>query len=107
MLTFAPKKNRSYLFVLDPLHGDKADACEHVRDYLMQEALTKLGISQDDFIDPDFAHLDCPMQQNVFDCGVFCLHFIKSMYTNRDTAIATFYVSCFILVCVCTNMDMF
>lgn len=78
---------------MDPLHGKKTDTCERTREYLKQEAMDKMNIEEEDFIEPEFVHIDCPNQKNAFDCGVFCLNFIRSLYTKTEDMIEVLYVS--------------
>jgi Ulp1 family protease len=35
----------------------------------------------------------CPGQDNFTDCGVFCLHYMKSLYQYTDEMMDTLYVS--------------
>lgn len=85
------------MVVLDPLHGEREDTCRRVGEYLKQEALTKLGVPPEDFLVPSFAHLDCPMQGNAYDCGVYCLYFMKMLYTALDSTVKIILVSLFFL----------
>ncbi|KAI8890788.1 cysteine proteinase, partial [Backusella circina FSU 941] len=73
---------RSYIAILDPLGKKHAATYRSICEYLKEEAIEKLQITDDRFIVPDLILSDCPHQTNFSDCGIFCLHFIKQFYEN-------------------------
>lgn len=78
--------------MMDPLHINKAGAPRMVARYLKEEAANKLNVHQNDFIAPVVVEPDCPGQDNFTDCGVFCLHYMKSLYQYPDEMMTTLYV---------------
>ncbi|CAO3644841.1 unnamed protein product [Mucor hiemalis] len=85
-----PKK--SYIMLLDSLGGMKKETCTNISEYLKQEAMVKLNIQEDDFIEPEFVSAHCPTQKNFVDCGVFCLHYMRSLYQDPRRMMTVLYV---------------
>jgi Ulp1 family protease len=79
--------------ILDSLGGFKLETSKNISDYLLNEAMHKLNIKQDEFLEPEFVSTFCPTQKNFVDCGVFCLHYINSLYQDPDFMMDILYVS--------------
>ncbi|KAI8342872.1 hypothetical protein EDC96DRAFT_522145 [Choanephora cucurbitarum] len=84
-----PKK--PYIFTLDPLSLSKGLVARTILQYLKKEALTKLKVESTDFVEPEIVMAPCPGQKNFTDCGVFCLHYMKSLYQFPDSMMETLY----------------
>lgn len=82
--------------ILDSLAGNKKETCVNTSEYLKKEAMHKLNIQEDEFIEPEFVQAHCPNQKNFVDCGVFCLHFINSLYRDSGRMMKVLYVSIFL-----------
>jgi Ulp1 family protease len=78
---------------LDPLGLNKQTTAKCVLQYLKKEAITKLNIEESDFLAPEIVMTPCPGQDNFTDCGVFCLHYMKSLYQYPDIMMDVLYVS--------------
>lgn len=78
---------------LDPLGLNKQTTAKCVVQYLKKEAITKLHIDEADFLAPEIVMTPCPGQDNFTDCGVFCLHYMKSLYQYPDVMMDVLYVS--------------
>ncbi|KAG2229619.1 hypothetical protein INT48_004080 [Thamnidium elegans] len=78
-------KNLKAGAILDhALGGSKFETCRNTSEYLKKEAMQKLNIKEEDFVEPEFVYTDCPNQKNFVDCGVFCLHYMKSLYQYTE-----------------------
>ncbi|KAI8336465.1 hypothetical protein BD560DRAFT_413564 [Blakeslea trispora] len=86
---------KPYIFTLDPLNLTKGSVARMISQYLKKEAWTKRQVEPTDFIDPEIVMTPCPGQKNFTDCGVFCLHYMKSLYQFPDSMMKTLYVSLF------------
>lgn len=85
---------RPYVVLLDPLHLNKPGAAKMIIRYLKEEANQKLNVdTSTEFVTPDIVMPACPGQDNFTDCGVFCLHYMKSLYQYTDEMMAAIYVS--------------
>lgn len=84
-----PKK--AYIMILDSLGGMKKETCTNITEYLKQEAMVKLNIQEDEFIEPEFVSAHCPTQKNFVDCGVFCLHYMRSLYQDPRRMMKVLY----------------
>ncbi|KAG1061694.1 hypothetical protein G6F42_027609 [Rhizopus arrhizus] len=76
---------------LDPLGLNKQTTAKCVVQYLKKEAITKLNIEETDFRAPEIVMTPCPGQDNFTDCGVFCLHYMKSLYQYPDVMMDVLY----------------
>jgi Ulp1 family protease len=75
---------RPYIAILDPLGKKHAATYRSICEYLKEEAMDKLNITEERFVLPKLLQGDCPHQTNFSDCGVFCLHFVKQIYENPE-----------------------
>lgn len=87
------KQSRPYVVLLDPLHLNKPGAAKLIMRYLKEEAIQKLNIDSTEFMIPEVVKPACPGQDNFTDCGVFCLHYMKSLYQYTDDMMTTLYAS--------------
>ncbi|CAO0793032.1 unnamed protein product [Mucor circinelloides] len=83
--------NKPYIMALDPLGLNKQTTAKCVVQYLKKEAITKLNIEETDFRAPEIVMTPCPGQDNFTDCGVFCLHYMKSLYQYPDVMMDVLY----------------
>ncbi|KAK4509974.1 uncharacterized protein ATC70_008124 [Mucor velutinosus] len=83
--------NKPYIMALDPLGLNKQTTAKCVVQYLKKEAISKLNIEETDFLAPEIVMAPCPGQDNFTDCGVFCLHYMKSLYQYPDVMMDVLY----------------
>lgn len=79
--------------MLDPLKLTRNDAANNLKLYLKKEAMKKLEFDEAKFVMPEVVKTPCPVQKNYTDCGVYCLHFVRSFLENPDTMLSTLHVS--------------
>lgn len=84
---------RPYIITLDPLNLNKNSVAKDIVSYLKKEAINKLSIKESDFLEPEIIMSECPKQKNFTDCGVFCLHYMRSLYKYPDLMMTILYVS--------------
>ncbi|CAO3606592.1 unnamed protein product [Mucor fragilis] len=89
----ALNRNKPYIMALDPLGLNKQTTAKCVVQYLKKEAITKLHIDEADFLAPEIVMTPCPGQDNFTDCGVFCLHYMKSLYQYPDVMMDVLYTN--------------
>ncbi|GAN07248.1 cysteine proteinase [Mucor ambiguus] len=85
--------SKPYIMALDPLGLNKQTTAKCVVQYLKKEAITKLSIEETDFLAPEIVMTPCPGQDNFTDCGVFCLHYMKSLYQYPDVMMNVLYTN--------------
>ncbi|CEP19993.1 hypothetical protein [Parasitella parasitica] len=83
--------NKPYIMALDPLGLNKQTTAKCILQYLKKEAITKLNIEESEFLAPEIVMSPCPGQDNFTDCGVFCLHYMKSLYQYPNTMMKVLY----------------
>ncbi|KAI8641371.1 hypothetical protein BD408DRAFT_418154 [Parasitella parasitica] len=83
--------NKPYIMALDPLGLNKQSTAKCILQYLKKEAVTKLNIEESEFLAPEIVMSPCPGQDNFTDCGVFCLHYMKSLYQYPNTMMKVLY----------------
>ncbi|KAI9272150.1 hypothetical protein EDC94DRAFT_595601 [Helicostylum pulchrum] len=84
-------RKKPYIMILDALGGSKFETCKNTSEYLKKEAMHKLNIKEEDFVEPEFVYTDCPNQKNFVDCGVFCLHYMNSLYQDSERMMDVLY----------------
>ncbi|KAI9366459.1 hypothetical protein BD770DRAFT_5230 [Pilaira anomala] len=77
--------------VFDSLGGNRYETCKNTAEYLKKEAMKKLKVKEEDFVEPEFVHTSCPNQKNLVDCGVFCLHYMNSLYQDTERMMDLLY----------------
>ncbi|CAO3622715.1 unnamed protein product [Cunninghamella blakesleeana] len=90
MLSEKPtSKEKSTLYILDSLRGKHDKCVKNVTKYLCLEANYKHKIEYADFIKPIIKHPLVPRQDNVFDCGIYLLHFVELFMKSTQQFIET------------------
>ncbi|KAM0254340.1 hypothetical protein ACHAQJ_006872 [Trichoderma viride] len=80
---FDPTQPR--IITLDSLGGPHAPTCKALKEYLVEEARTKKGITLTT-IPTGMTARGIPEQNNFCDCGVFVLGYMQEFLTNPDEA---------------------
>ncbi|KAG0755870.1 hypothetical protein G6F57_011824 [Rhizopus arrhizus] len=84
-------KQKSYIMVIDSLGGTQRHVRESITKYLKAEAKKKYNIDESSFIAPQFVRVESPIQDNHYDCGVYCLYTIKQIYENNTKIMSQIY----------------
>lgn len=77
--------------VIDSLGGTQRHVRESITKYLKAEAKKKYNIEESSFIAPQFVRVESPIQDNHYDCGVYCLYTIKQIYENNMKIMSQIY----------------
>ncbi|RCH81954.1 hypothetical protein CU098_003854, partial [Rhizopus stolonifer] len=84
-------KNKPYILIVDSLGGKQRHTRKSLTNYLCKEAQEKLGVNEDDFIRPEFIQISSPIQDNYYDCGIYSLHTIHSLYKKKSEMLNSIY----------------
>ncbi|RCH93427.1 hypothetical protein CU097_000134, partial [Rhizopus azygosporus] len=76
-------RTKPYIMTMDSLGGSQRHIRRYIVEYLKKEAARKLDVLEPEFIPPEFMSIQCPQQDNHYDCGVFCLHSIYNFYKYK------------------------
>lgn len=79
---FDPKEPR--IITLDSLGGSHSATCTNLKKYLMEESRKKKNLEMDDPGKIGMTANKIPMQPNFYDCGVFCLGYVRKFLENPD-----------------------
>ncbi|KAG1041095.1 hypothetical protein G6F43_012170 [Rhizopus delemar] len=84
-------KQKPYIMVIDSLGGSQHYVRDLVTKYLKSEAKKKHKVEESSFITPQFVQVESPIQDNHYDCGVYCLYTIKQIYENNMKTMQQIY----------------
>ncbi|KAI9244062.1 hypothetical protein BY458DRAFT_551733 [Sporodiniella umbellata] len=84
-------RHKSYIIVVDSLGGKQRHVRKSLTNYLSREAQEKLGVAKDDFSAPEFVSISSPLQDNYYDCGVYSLYTMHSLYKKTDKMFTSIY----------------